>query len=399
MTRGFHLGRVSGIDIEIDWSLAIIFALIVVSLGSGLFPAWHPDWSPLQAWTVALVAAVIFLASVLAHELSHALMGRRYGIEIRRITLFMFGGMAHLTDEPQEWKAELWMALVGPLASMAIGLGCLWLAGLLTGPVTFDPQDPQALLRQLGATASLLLWLGQINLLLALFNLVPGYPLDGGRVLRAALWGMTGNPDLATRWASRAGQAFAWLLMSAGLAMMLGVTLPVLGGGAVSGLWLAFIGWFLNNAAVVGYRQTRARSALEGLDVSRLMLRQVPRVPPGMTIETLIDTQLMASGQRTFAVESDGSLLGLVSLSDLRHRPRSKWAQTTIAQVMTPRSRLTCTTPATPASEALYLLAGRDLNQLPVLENDQLVGLFRREDVLRWLSLGGVWERSPDREG
>src|SRR5690606_22553362 len=172
-----------------------------------------------------------------------------HGVTIRRITLFVFGGMAELEQEPKQWRAELWMAIVGPLTSLVLGFGCLYLANALAGQIVIDPQNPMAAFAQLGTVATLLFWLWQVNVVLAFFNLVPGFPLDGGRVLRALVWGATGNVRTATRWASGAGQAFAWLLIGVGITMILGARYPVLGGGAVSGIWLAFIGWFLNNAA------------------------------------------------------------------------------------------------------------------------------------------------------
>src|SRR5688572_21416840 len=222
MRKGFRLGSVSGIELRIDWSLAIIFVLIVSMLGGGLFPAWHPEWSAAHSWATAFAAALLFFASVLVHELSHALTGRAHGIPVKRITLFVFGGMAQLEREPHEWRAELWMAIVGPLTSLVLGIAFLVGAESLMGDVQVDPTQPAALLAQLGTAPTLLLWLGQVNIVLALFNLVPAFPLDGGRVLRAALWGATGDLLKATRWASSLGQAFAWVLIAAGHAMILG---------------------------------------------------------------------------------------------------------------------------------------------------------------------------------
>src|SRR5690606_14942480 len=169
------------------------FFLVTTMLGSGLFPVWHPEWSVAHSWLTALAAAVLFFSSVLAHELSHALVGRMHGVTIRRITLFVFGGMAELEQEPKQWRAELWMAIVGPLTSLVLGFGCLYLANALAGQIVIDPQNPMAAFAQLGTVATLLFWLGQVNVILAFFTLVPGLPLDGGRVLRALVWGATGN--------------------------------------------------------------------------------------------------------------------------------------------------------------------------------------------------------------
>lgn len=193
LTTGLRLGRIVDIEIVADWSLLIIFWLISFSLAAGVFPAWHPEWTAALAWGTALAAALLFFVSVLIHELSHALVGRLHGIVVRRITLFMFGGMAQMENEPPTWRAEFAMAIVGPLTSLALGVFFLWLTPFAGGPLDIDPDDP-------GATLAAL---GPVNILLALFNLVPGFPLDGGRVLRALLWALTGSLRRATRYASR----------------------------------------------------------------------------------------------------------------------------------------------------------------------------------------------------
>ncbi|HKJ87871.1 MAG TPA: site-2 protease family protein, partial [Gammaproteobacteria bacterium] len=246
MDHGIRLGSVAGIEIRMDWSLLAIFLLILVSLGAGSFPMLHPQWSPLLVWGTAFVASVLFFASVLAHELSHALVGRIYGITVRRITLFIFGGLAHMEDEPRQWRGELLMALAGPVTSLALGVGFVVLGNLAVGPEAVNPARPEETLAGLSPAATMLFWLGPVNIILGVFNLVPGFPLDGGRVLRAVMWGVTGNMRRATRWASRAGQGFAWLLIFTGVSLILGVRLPFLGTGPLNGLWLAFIGWFLN---------------------------------------------------------------------------------------------------------------------------------------------------------
>jgi len=387
MFGGIRLGRIAGLEVILDWSLLIIFSLILLSLALGVFPAWHPDWSGLLAWTVAAAAAILFFVSILLHEMSHALVGRAVGIQIPRITLFMFGGMAQMEGEPPSWRAELGMALIGPVTSLMLGIVFLALAGSLAGHIDFDPEHPQKVLALLGPVPTLLMWLGQINILLAIFNLVPGFPLDGGRALRALLWGATGDLHRATRWASRGGQAFAWLLAGIGIAMMFGVAVPPFGRGLVSGLWLVFIGWFLNNAATMGYRQLVVRDALEDVPVSRLMLRNITTVDPGQSVDELIEQQLMPSGQRAFPVTENARLVGLVSLQDLHRVPRDQWRLTAVKSIMTPRSRLIAMTPRDSAGNALSLLARQNLNQLPVIEDERVVGMLRREDIIKWLSL------------
>jgi Zn-dependent protease len=384
---GIALGRIAGIEVVADWSLLVIFSLITFSLAAGVFPSWHPGWSAGLAWLTALGAAVLFFASLLAHELSHSIVARLGGMRVRRITLFMFGGMAHLESEPRSWRSELVMAAVGPLTSLALGVLFLFLASLAAGPLEVDPENPREALAALSPLATLLLWLGPVNLLLAAFNLVPGFPLDGGRVLRAILWGATGDLRTATRWASRGGQLFAWLLVSAGVLMLFGVVVPVLGGGPLGGLWLMFIGWYLNSAALTSYRQLLVKETLEDVPVAKIMQTQVARIGPALTVRELVEEHLMASGQRVLPVERDGRFLGLVSVSDLRKSERRAWERMTAQEIMTPVERLACVDPTADAGEALNELARRGVNQLPVVKDGRLLGLLRREDVLKWLVL------------
>jgi Zn-dependent protease len=387
MGSGLRLGRIAGIEIHADWSLLIIFLLIANSLALGLFPEWHPDWGPGLIWATAVGAAAALFASVLAHELSHALVGRAWGITVRRITLFVFGGVAQMEQEPPNWRAELWMAIVGPVTSAVLGVLSFFAAGVSVGPTEAELADPARLFASLGVGGTLLLWLGQVNLALAAFNLVPAFPLDGGRVLRALMWGASGDLRRATRWASGVGQAFAWFLMATGVAMMLGARVPLLGGGLVGGLWVAFIGWFLNNAAALSYRQLVIREALRDVPVSRLMLTQIATVPPELSVSALVDRHLLRSDQRAFPVVADGRLEGMVCLREVRKLDRAAWDKTAVRDIMVPADKLAFAGPHEDAGEVLSRLAGRDLNQLPVLEDGRVRGLVRREDILKWLAL------------
>jgi len=388
MHEGYRIGRIAGVDVLVDRSLLIIFVLILVSLALGLFPAWHPDWSPGLIWLTAFIAALAFFGSVLLHEFAHALVGRRHGAKVPKITLFVFGGMSHLEREPPHWRGELWMALVGPLTSLALGLVCLYLGSVAGGPHELT-EDPRQLLAQLGPVSTLLLWLGQVNILLGLFNLVPGYPLDGGRVLRALLWGLTGNPRRATRWAAGMGQLFAWLLIVLGGGMVLGMRVPVFGSGMLSGLWIAFIGWFLNNAALMSYRQQVVEHALAGVDARRLMQVDFLAADPDQSVQRWLEEQVLHSGQRAFPVFRGDEFLGLACLADLRKVEPERRAAATVADIMTPRPRLTVVGPGAPADEVLRRLNEAQVNQLPVMEHGRLLGLVSRESLLRWLVLKG----------
>lgn len=387
MRQGIRLGRIAGIEVVADWSLLIIFLLITFSLAGGVFPSWHPDWGLGLAWSTALGAAVLFFASLLAHELSHALVGRRVGIEVRRITLFMFGGMAQMENEPPTWRSELAMAAIGPIVSLTLGIVFLALAGALVGSVDIDPADPGKRLAALSPLATLLFWLGPVNILLGVFNLLPGFPLDGGRVLRAVVWGLTGSLHTATRWASAAGRGIAMLMIGTGLLMVFGMHVPVLGGGSANGLWLMLMGWFLSNAAQVSYRQVLMKETLGGVPVGKIMQTRLTSVDPGISVSHLIEEHVMASGQRVFPVQQDGRFLGMVCLQDLKKSDRSARDRITAGDVMTPVAELACASPGQDAFEALAVLGQHNVNQLPVLEGDALVGLLRREDILKWLSL------------
>lgn len=379
---GVSLGRLFGVQIRVDWSLLIIFTLVVLSLGTTLFPTWHQDWGTALVWGVALCAAVLLFASVLAHELSHALVARRLGIPVHRITLFLFGGVAEMEDQPQSPKDEFLVAVVGPIVSVGIGLLAWFVGALLAAPVLSSAdalQDPAKVMSEVGPWATLLLWLGPVNVILGVFNMVPGFPLDGGRVLRAFLWWETGNLVKASRWACRAGQFFAWVLMGFGVWTLLS--------GSFGGLWLVLIGWFLNNAARTSFAQLLVRRTLRGVSVRDLMFTRLDRVPPDLTAQQLVDDFFMTTDQRAFPVMSDGNLLGLVCWEDLRRVEREQWGSTKAEDLMTPFAQLATLSPDVQAVKALDKMARRDVDQIPVLEDGTLIGMVRRRDIVRWVAL------------
>jgi Zn-dependent protease/uncharacterized membrane protein HdeD (DUF308 family) len=356
---GIHLGRVAGVEIRLDWSLLVIFALISVNLGGGLFPSQHPDWNPALSWTTALLAALLFFASVLAHELGHAVVARRHGVPIEGITLFFFGGVARMGEEPKTPRAELAMAIVGPLISLAIGAVAIAL-GLAF--LKAAPGDTN-LLRKAGPLATLLLWLGPINLMLGVFNLVPAFPLDGGRAFRAIVWAATGDLVKATRWASGAGRVAAMLLIFAGVTMIFGHRIPWLGGGSLQGLWLILLGWFLMAAAIEGYRQVVARGTLRGLPAARPVRSASPAISTDDTLEAVATRFLQSPGRRYLPVAAGGRIAGLIGLSDLSTVPRERWSSTTVGTVMTPLASL-ISVPSDEALDVLSRLVVEDGNQL-----------------------------------
>ncbi|HEY7373016.1 MAG TPA: site-2 protease family protein [Polyangia bacterium] len=382
------MARIFGIDVRVDWSLLIIFWLIVVSLGGGLLPARHPDWAPSLTWGVGVISAVLFFLSILAHELSHALVGRANGVPVDSITLFIFGGLAHMRGEPRSPRAELLMTVVGPVTSLAIGGLATWWGANLATPALVDADDPLRAIQGISPFATVLLWLGPINIMLGLFNLIPAFPLDGGRVLRAALWAGTRDLAKATRWAAMIGQAFGLLLIMIGVGMILGIAVPWLGRGLIPGLWTAFIGWFLYKAAAASYSRVVISDLLDDVPVSRVMRGDPVAVFPELSVATVVDEYFMASAERGFPVVDGDRLVGIVTLEDVRKvRPENR-AATRIRDVMTPAPQLIVAAPEESAAGALAKLAQRDVEQLPVIDAaGALVGIVRRRDILRWLEL------------
>lgn len=388
MRTGLSLGRIFGIRVNIDWSWIFIFILVTWNLRV-VFGLSHPEWSGALSWGLGVAASLLFFASVLAHELAHSLVARARGIPVRSITLFLFGGVSSIERDPESPTSEFLIAVVGPATSIILGVLLLLLAGIglsFTAARTAI-TNPMQLVAQLGPVTTMLMWLGSINITLGIFNLIPGFPLDGGRVLRSILWGATNNLREATRWSSYVGRAIAWLFIVAGIAMIFGVSIPIFGTGFIGGLWLVFIGWFLNSAAIQSYQRVVINDILDDVTVERMMYRNPPTVPADTTITHLVDEYVMRADDHAFPVVDQGEFVGMVTLDDIRGVPRMQWDERLVRDIMTPVSDLVLTTPGEPADEAFNKLATRDVRQLPVMEGHQLVGLLRRRDVMRWLQL------------
>jgi Zn-dependent protease/CBS domain-containing protein len=383
MRSGFRLARIFGIQIRIDWSWLLILLLVTWSLGSS-FGQVHPNWGSATIWGVALFAALLFFTSVLLHELAHSLVARARGIPVRSITLFLFGGVSSIQHDPDSPGVEFVMAIVGPLTSLAIGAVLLLIAAPHVRVITSSTSATQGL-AQLGPLPTILLWLGTINVVLGIFNMIPGFPLDGGRVLRSILWGISGNLRRATRWASWVGQAIAWLMIGAGIAMVFGVHIPYFGTGLLNGLWLAFIGWFLNSASSQSYQQIVVHDILEGVSVERMMRTDPPTVPPDSSLSSLVHDHVMGTDEVGFPVVEGDQLVGIVTIDDVRAIPRDEWETTTVRDVMTPFEKLITVGPNDDGAVALDRLTQNDVRQLPVVNGRFLVGLLRRRDVMQWL--------------
>lgn len=365
--RGLTLGRIAGIQIRLDWTWLIIFLLITVSLAIGYYPFIVPGLSTGLYWALGVVSSLLLFGSVLGHELAHSLVARRQGLSVASITLFVFGGVSEIQEEPKTPAAEFSLAVVGPLTSLVLG-------GLFLGAF-------QLLLPGLDPVAAVIQYLAIINLALGAFNLIPGFPLDGGRVLRSILWGATGNLRRATRIATWVGQGFAFLLIFAGIALLFS-------GAFLTGIWLAFIGWFLNNAATASYRELIVRQTLEGVPVRTLMSADVDRLPPDLTIEQVIRDHILQGRQHAYPVTSDGELVGLICLHDIRNVPPEQRQSETVAEAMTPYERLAVIGPDEDLSRAVNQLGSRGVDQLPVVDRPRhLVGLVRRQDIIGYLQV------------
>ncbi len=363
--NALKLGRIWGIEIGLDYSWFIVFALVSWMLATHYFPMNY-RWPSATYWIVGLGTSLLFFGSVVAHELGHSWVALRQGIPVRAITLFIFGGVAQITREPKKPLDEFFIALAGPVVSLTLAalFGGLWL-------ITGSPSQP---------LAALALWLGGINLTLAVFNMVPGFPLDGGRVLRSVIWALTGNFRRATGIASSVGRAVAYGFMLWGVWM-------ALSGNLINGLWIGFIGLFLENAAVRNYEQAALSETLAGVKAREAMLLDCPKIPPTLTVEQLVNDYILRTTRRCFPVTDNGTVWGLITLSDVTKVPRERWAVTTVGQAMTPFEQLKRVSPDDSLSSVLELMTTEDINQVPVVENGQLVGMIARDNILLFLKL------------
>jgi len=388
--HALHLGKLFGIDIRIDRSWLVIFVLLTWNLSS-VFSGLHPDWPPVEAVAIALAASLVFFGCVLFHELAHSLVAMRYKLRVRSITLFLFGGVSNIEQEPASPRVEFLTAIAGPAASIVLGIGFFALALAITALSLEDAPTAWNGLARLGPAVTLFAWLGPVNIAIGVFNLIPAFPLDGGRVLRSILWAVSGNLRTSTRRVATIGQLFGWLFILTGIAMTFGAHVVFFGTGLASGLWLALIGWFLHGAATQSYRRLAIDDALAGHTVAEVMRRNAPAVPPDLSLAALVHDSFLPSDERALPVARDGTLVGLVCLSDVRRVPREAWLSTRVDQVMRPAEVLAVATPEEPLADAFERLAQNDIGQLPVLEGGRIVGLLNRRDVARRLEL--AWGR------
>lgn len=365
MDSAFNIGKIFGIQLRIHYTWFVIFTLVTLSLVFPNFSRWYD-------WVIGIVASLLFFASVVAHELAHSLVGRAYGVPVRSITLFIFGGIAQMTREPSRPGAEFRMAAAGPLCSLVIG-GLFFLILLL-----IRVTEPVYIMIQ---------WLAIINVALAVFNLIPGFPLDGGRVFRSILWRASGDYMRSTRIATQVGRGVGYMFIAGGIVIifMQFRGLHPFGLNWFSGLWLAFIGWFIENTASASYRQTKWRAALHGLTAAQVMTADIPVVPPDTTINRLVQGYVIPSGRHYFIVVGDGRLEGIVTLQNIKAVPQQKWEVTQVRDIMTPVDKLEVAHLEQDALSVMEQMDENSINQIPVVSEGRVVGLIDRDNLIRFL--------------
>ena len=364
MTRqNIPLGRILGISIGLDYSWFLIFALLTWMLAGSYYPAEFKNWSLPLYWVMGAVTAIMLFVSVLLHELGHSVVALRYKIPVRSITLFLFGGVAQIGAEPPSAAAEFFVAIAGPIVSLLLA-------------VFFSVVKP--LVAGLEPLWGLAKYLAYINLALVLFNLVPGYPLDGGRVFRAIVWAVTGNMRRATLIAANVGRFFGFLFIFVGV-------LRMFSGDLGDGLWIAFIGWFLDSAANAQIHQVMFQGLLAGHTVSQAMSRQCARVPAELTLQELVDEQILGQAQRCLIVTRGQNAVGLITPHRVKEVPRQEWATTTVSQAMLALKKFKRISPSAERWSALQQMDGDGVNQLPVMTDGQVIGMLSRQDVITFL--------------
>jgi Zn-dependent protease/CBS domain-containing protein len=368
MRSSIRLGRIFGIEIGLHYSWFVIALLITMSLASQ-FRESHADWGSNLIWALSILTAILFFVTLLAHEMSHAMVARSRGLTTKAITLFALGGVAQIEKEPEDAKTEFLVGAVGPFSSAVIGvlsLGIAWAMGWRMGA---EPATPWS---------AMFVWLGYINLSLAAFNLIPGYPLDGGRILRSILWMSSRDALGATQRAAKVGKIIALLFIAFGI-------FQFFRGAGFGGLWIAFIGWFLLQAATASASSVALTEGLKGVRVSDVMTADCVMLDGNMNVEQFVEQYLLRSGKRCFVVQQNGEVSGLVTPHEIKALERPRWPYTTLVDIMRPLDQLHTVAPTTPVMDALETMGRDDVNQLPVVSGSHLDGIITRANVLQFL--------------
>jgi Zn-dependent protease/CBS domain-containing protein len=361
--RTISLGRILGIPIGLDYSWFLIFVLITWTMAVGYYPAEFKNWPVAQYWFMGAVTAIMLFVSVLFHELGHSVVAMRYKVPVRSITLYIFGGISLIGTEPPTAAAGFWIAIAGPSISFALA-------------ALFSLMQP--FFAGVAPLLALSKYLAYINGALGLFNLVPGFPLDGGGVLRAIIWGITHNIRRATLIAANVGRFIAYLFIIFGV-------WQIFGGNFINGMWIAFIGWFLESAARGQVQQLALHDLLAGHKVSQAMNPHYSAIPSSTTIQQLVDDHILGAGRRSFLVEEGDHVIGLLTLHHIREVPRSQWPITTAGQVILPTAEMKRVRPEDDLWGAIEEMDRDGVNQLPVMMERKVVGMLRREDIINYL--------------
>jgi len=357
------IGKLFGIKVDLDYTWFLIAALLTWIMATAYYPTEFPGWSTGEYWLIGGLTAVLLFVSVLIHEFAHSLVAKSYGIEVSRITLFIFGGVSQIAGEPRSAREEFWIAAVGPFTSIGLGVLAWELEPLAAGSPPFF---------------ALAEYLSFLNIALGVFNLIPGFPLDGGRVLRAIVWRVTGKYRRATAIAATTGRFFGFLLI------FLGVVQAIFG-NVFNGIWIAFIGWFLESAAASQLQMEMVKSLVTGHTVGEAMRLDVPQLPGNTTVEEAVDRFVLSRGIRSFVVSTEGVPAGMVTLTDVRKLPRERWPLTPVSEIMLPVAKLETVRRGADLWKALEKMGRDGVNQLPVMENNGVVGMLTREDVMHYL--------------
>jgi Zn-dependent protease len=362
-SQGIPLGKIFNIPVNVDYSWFLIFILLTWSLAISYYPSEFRQWPRAWYWILGAITTVMLFVSVLLHELGHSMVALYYKIPVRNITLFIFGGVAQITSEPPTAMSEFWIAIAGPVVSFLLaGIFALleWAVSSLT------------------PLFALMKYLAYINGTLGLFNLIPGFPLDGGRVFRAIIWGTSGDFRKATRIASGVGRVIAYLFILVGVYF-------IFSGNFAGGIWIAFIGWFLENAAQSQVQQMAVRDLLAGRKVSQAMSQNYTIISPTITLQSLADTHILGEGRRFFIVQDEYSVRGVLTLQKIREIPRERWPNTSAEQAMIQAGDMQWVRPDTELWNALERMDQNGVNQLPVIQDSQIAGLLTRENIISFL--------------
>lgn len=363
MDASIKFGRIFGIPVGVHISWFIVFGLLTWSLSIGYFPNEYPQLPVLTHIILGVVTTLFFFISVLAHEFGHSIVALRNQIPVKGITLFIFGGVAQIAQEPRTPGAEFRIAIAGPTVSLVLA-AAFGLAYLLDQSIAY--------------LAAPSLYLMRINFILAVFNMIPGFPLDGGRVLRAFVWWATKSFQRATRIASFTGQLVAFGFIGWGI-------YSIFNGQFLNGLWLVFIGWFLQNAAATSYAQTNMQQTLRGIKVAQVMSQECERIGSLVPINQIVEERVLTGGQRCFFIADNGVLQGMLTLRDIAQIPQQKWRFTTTRQAMVPINRMLSVEPDAELLTAMQTMDSAKVAQVPVLDHGELVGVLTREQVVHYL--------------